>query len=245
MSDGIEQARELIAAADTIVALTGAGVSTPSGIPDFRSAGSGLWSRYDPMEVASISGFRSAPDRFFDWMRPLARKTRDARPNPAHTALADLQKSGRLGPIITQNIDGLHEAAGATDVLALHGHSRSATCLDCGTGHGIEVVEEALEREELPACSDCSSNLVKPDVILFGEYLPEEIFERAQSACAAANLMIIAGSSLEVYPANNLPGLVVQNGGKLLIVNIGATRHDDAAACKIEGAVEEILPRLI
>jgi len=241
----IEMARRLIAAARTIVAFTGAGVSTASGIPDFRSAESGLWSKYDPMEVASIAAFRSAPDRFFEWMRPLALRTRDARPNPAHTALADLQKDGRLGAIITQNIDGLHEAAGATEVLALHGHSRSATCLDCGTGHSIEVVETALDREELPACPDCSSNLVKPDVILFGENLPEDIFARARYACAAADLMIIAGSSLEVYPANNLPGLVIQNGGKLLIVNLGPTERDGQAVCKIKGAVEEILPRLL
>lgn len=245
MSDQIEIARELIATARTVVALTGAGVSTPSGIPDFRSAESGLWSKYDPMEVATIAAFRKTPERFFEWMRPLAISTRTARPNPAHEALAQMQRGGRLGPIITQNIDGLHEAAGSGDVLALHGNSRSATCLGCGVAQKIEVIELALEAESLPVCSDCGSNLVKPNVVLFGELLPEEIFARAQSACAEADLMIIAGSSLEVFPANNLPGLVVRSGGKLLIVNLGPTQRDEQAVCKIDAPVEEVLPRLV
>ena len=244
MSDLIEQAREMIAASSSVVALTGAGVSTPSGIPDFRSADSGLWSKFDPMEVASIAGFRANPERFFEWLKPLASKTRDARPNPAHESLARMQASGRLGVIITQNIDGLHEAAGAGDVLALHGHSRGATCLDCGKAHPIEMIEAALDADSIPEC-DCGSHLVKPDVILFGEFLPQEIFARARAACAAADLMIIAGSSLEVFPANNLPDLVLENGGRLLIVNRGATQRDRHADCKISGAVEEVLPLII
>ncbi len=245
MRDLFEAARALIAEARRVVALTGAGISTPSGIPDFRSPESGLWSEHDPMEVATISAFRRDPARFFEWLRPLARKTRAARPNPAHLALAALQKHGRLGPIITQNIDGLHEAAGSTLVLALHGHSRTATCLDCGAGHDRKVVEAAMERSALPVCRGCGSNLVKPDVVLFGEYLPEDVFARAQAACSTADLMIIAGSSLEVFPANNLPALVLQNGGSLLIVNRGPTQRDAQARVKIEGPVEEILPRLL
>lgn len=240
----VQEAARLIREARYAVALTGAGISVPSGIPDFRSPGSGLWEKYDPMEVASLGSFLAHPERFYDWIRPLLSVTRAARPNPAHVALTHLQEMGYLNEIITQNIDGLHEAAGSRDVLPVHGHARTATCVQCGQKTPAEPLWEVVERGEIPTCRLCGG-VLKPDVVLFGELLPYDIMERAQQAAARADLMLVAGSSLEVVPAADLPLLTLAGGGRLLIVNKGPTQLDHRATLKIEGDVAEVLPAIV
>jgi NAD-dependent deacetylase len=242
-SDLIEQAAELLATSHRAVALTGAGISVPSGIPDFRSPGSGLWERADPMVVASNWGFAADPARFFQWLQPLAEVMRQARPNPAHVAMANLQAQGRLGPIITQNIDGLHEAAGSEDVLPVHGHTRSATCQGCGRVFPGKVALDAASQGVVPRCDQCGG-VLKPDVILFGDLLPPAIYQRALGAAQRADLMLVAGSSLEVAPVSEMPLHTLARGGKLLIVNLGPTMLDEAATLKLEGDVAEVLPAI-
>ncbi len=239
----VEEAARLFREARYAVALTGAGISVPSGIPDFRSPGSGLWEKYDPLEVASLGSFLAYPERFYDWIRPLLSVTRAARPNPAHIALAHLQELGYLREIITQNIDGLHEEAGSRDVLAVHGHTRTATCVHCGQRTPADPLWEIVERGEVPRCT--CGGVLKPDVVLFGELLPHDVMERAQQAAARADLMLVAGSSLEVVPAADLPNLTLAAGGRLIIVNKGPTQLDHRATLKIEGDVAEVLPALV
>ncbi len=195
------------------------------------------------MEVASLGSFLAHPERFYDWIRPLLSVTRAAQPNPAHVALTHLQEMGLLNEIITQNIDGLHEAAGSRDVLAVHGHTRTATCVQCGQKMSAEPVWEAVERGEVPHCA--CGGVLKPDVVLFGELLPHDVMERAQRAAARADLMLVAGSSLEVVPAADLPLLTLAGGGRLIIVNKGPTQLDHRATLKIEGDVAEVLPAIV
>lgn len=242
LSAQVERAAHLLAESRHTVALTGAGLSVPSGIPDFRSPETGLWARSDPMEVASLPAFLAAPQRFYDWIRPLARLSATAAPNPAHGALARLQSLGRLGPIITQNIDGLHESAGSRDVLAVHGHMRTGTCTICRAKMPGEVLWETALAGKVPSC-ECGG-VVKPDVILFGELLPLDVLEAAQVAASQASLMLVAGSSLEVSPAAELPLLTYESGGEVLIINLGRTGLDEIATLKIEADVAAVLPTI-
>lgn len=225
------------------MALTGAGISKPSGIPDFRSPGSGLWEHYNPMDVASLSSFHAHPERFYDWIRPLLETTEAAEPNPAHHALTDLQDAGHLNEIITQNIDGLHADAGSSDILAVHGHTRTATCIDCGTTTGAGPLWNVVKAGNVPECDHCGG-VLKPDVILFGELLPIEILDQARRAAQRADCMLVAGSSLEVSPAADLPYETLANDGSLVIVNLGPTHLDREATIRIEGDVAEVLPLL-
>ncbi|HEY65260.1 MAG TPA: NAD-dependent deacylase [Caldilineae bacterium] len=243
-SEMIRRAAALLREARYVVALTGAGISVPSGIPDFRSPGSGLWERYDPFEVASLDAFLANPHRFYDWIRPLAEKARHAQPNPAHEALARLQAMGRLHEIITQNIDGLHEAAGSREVLHVHGHTRTATCTRCHTRMEAEPLWDVVLAGEVPRCHRCEG-VVKPDVVLFGELLPLDVFEKARHAAERADLMLVVGSSLEVFPVAELPRLTLAQGGRLIIVNKGPTALDAHASLKIEEDVVEVLPAIV
>lgn len=242
--DRLTAAATLLEEASYTVALTGAGISRPSGIPDFRSPESGLWESYDPMEVASIYSFRRDPARFFDWVRPLIETTQAADPNPAHGALTTLQQHGYLHEIITQNIDGLHEAAGSEKVLPVHGHTRTATCIQCGRDTSAEPLWDVVIAGDIPTCTACGG-VLKPDVVFFGELLPEEIFDAAQRAAERSDLVLVAGSSLEVTPAADLPFASLNRGGKLLIVNKGPTQLDRYATVKIDGDVASILPALV
>jgi NAD-dependent deacetylase len=181
------------------VVLTGAGISTPSGIPDFRSPKTGLWEQYDP-EVASQLSFRYNPEEFLIWMRPLAVKIRSASPNPAHLGLARLQQAGYIQSVITQNIDGLHQKAGSTGVLEVHGSLRTLTCIHCFRQVPAETyIDGFIERAEIPRCAECG-NVLKPDTVLFGEQLPANTWLKAVQASRECDLMIVAGSSLEVLP---------------------------------------------
>lgn len=239
------QAFDLLRAARHVVVLTGAGISTESGIPDFRSPGSGMWSYSNPLDVASIWAFREQPAHFYTWIRPLSRKFLSARPNPAHLALATLQKAGLVKAIITQNIDDLHQQAGADRVLQIHGHTRTATCLGCGTGVDSRPMWEAVSRGETPAqCAHCGG-LLKPDLILFGEDLPHHILEEAQQEALNCDLMIVAGSSLEVMPAADLPYLARRRGARILIMNLSPTLMDSQADLVLRENLAVSMPKLV
>jgi NAD-dependent deacetylase len=239
----IEQAQQMVREARHVVALTGAGISTPSGIPDFRSPNSGMWSQVDPFEVASIYGFRRRPQDFYDWIHPLAKLTMEARPNPAHEALAQLEAHGPLQCVITQNIDMLHRKAGSQVVHELHGHLREMTCLRCyQVSPAAEILEAFIANGEVPHCS--CGGVLKPNVILFGEQLPVTVLNEARRQAKMCDLMVVAGSSLEVAPAGDLPLLAKECGARVMIVNYDRTFADEAADLVIHADVVEVLPRL-
>lgn len=241
----VSNARSLVQQADHIVALTGAGISTPSGIPDFRSPASGVWENVDPMQVASIYAFQQDPRPFFQWIQPLAQTVMDAQPNTAHIALADMEQCGKLKAIITQNIDLLHSKAGSKIIYEVHGHMREATCMGCKQQFSSELVlQPFLESGEMPCCPACG-HILKPNVILFGELLPLNILNAAQKEAEQCDLMIVAGSSLEVSPVNELPRLAKRSGAKLIIVNLSPTHLDSLADVVIRADVIDILPRLV
>ncbi len=226
-SSSLERAADLLAVSSRTLALTGAGISTPSGIPDFRSDRSGLWKHTNPLEVASIWGFHEHPERFYQWVKPLLSSTATARPNDAHKVLARMEAAGRLAGVVTQNIDSLHQAAGSKCVCELHGHLRSVTCLGCHARspaeHLLAGVLAGLPPPRCPACGE----LLKPDVVLFGEPLPYDLLARAQEEALACDVMLIVGTSLEVMPAADLPLLAKRRGAKLVLVNRTATPLDD------------------
>lgn len=239
----IHLAAHLMVSASYATALTGAGLSTPSGVPDFRSPGSGLWQLIDPLAMASIRAFHEQPQAFYRWFLPLARKLRVARPNPAHYALADLEHDGYLRLLITQNIDALHQQAGSEHVIELHGHLRSATCLECEHQEPTTQLWPTIEQGEVPRCERCGG-LLKPDVVLFGEPLNYEHLKAAQQAALRCDVMLAAGTSLEVEPAADLPYLAHRRGAQLIIINRQPTLADSIAEVVIRGDVAEILPRL-
>ncbi len=243
--DEIARAASLLCQARHAIALTGAGVSTPSGIPDFRSPGSGLWEQADPMEVASIYAFRRHPEAFYAWIRPLAETLFKAQPNPAHQALAALEASGRLRALITQNIDGLHQRAGSREVLELHGHMREATCIRCYRVLPVQsFLDGFLMSDEVPRCPVCGG-VIKPNVVLFGEQLPAVVMAAAMQHARKADLMLVAGSALEVAPASQLPLIAHKRGGRLVVINLTPTYVDDLADVVIHGDVAEVLPRVV
>ena len=242
----IERAVDLMLNARHVVALTGAGISTPSGVPDYRSPGSGLWEREaDMMEVASIQGFRRRPQAFYEWLRPLLRTIMDARPNAAHLALAQLESAGRLQALITQNIDLLHGRAGSRRLFELHGHLREVVCPACG--HVMpagQTLQEFILTGSLPHCERCR-HVMKPNVVLFGELLPWHAIRAARQHAMSADVMLIAGSSLEVSPAGDLPLLAKSHEARLIIINYSETYLDDQADVIIREDVAEVLPRLV
>jgi NAD-dependent deacetylase len=228
---------ELIRTAGPVVALTGAGISVPSGIPDFRTPGKGLWENVDPMAVAHISVWRRDPARFWSFYGQRFALLDGKRPNGAHFALAELERRGLLAGVITQNIDGLHAAAGTADPVEVHGSVRTASCLRCGFRVPLAETRERLaaDPEGVPRC-DCGAPL-KPDVVLFGEFLPEDAMARAQALAESAGLMLAIGSSLEVHPVAGLPGETLMRGGRLALVTMGPTPYDDVAEVKLSGDV--------
>ena len=240
----INQALDILQKARHVVALTGAGISTHSGIPDFRSPESGLWDRYDPMEVATITAFKQTPQRFYEWINPLLQTIMTAQPNSAHLALAQLEAHGPLKAVITQNIDALHARAGSKTIYEVHGHLREATCMHCLQTYQTEVVmADYLVNGQVPRCPACGG-ILKPNIILFGEILPVTIMNRAKRHARDCDVMIVAGSSLEVAPAGDLPMLAKYAGAKLIIVNFSETHLDYLADVLIHADVVDILPRL-
>jgi len=230
---------ELIRARQPCVVLTGAGVSTESGIPDFRSP-TGLWAQFDPLEYGSIEAFRRDPVRVWSFYKPRVAMLTGAEPNPAHLALAELERLGFVEAVVTQNIDLLHARAGSREVVEVHGSIRTATCPGCGASQPLERVLQLLEQAEAPACPDCGA-ILKPDVVFFGELLPVAAIERASELAREARLLLVVGSALEVYPVAGLPQETLGSGGELAIVNRGPTPYDAQASLRLEGSAGEVL----
>jgi NAD-dependent deacetylase len=240
----VDQAAALLRESRMAVALTGAGISTPSGIPDFRSPGAGLWTEADPFEVASLLTFRYEPERFFAWVRPLARVVDRAQPNAAHAALAELEGRRQLSAVITQNIDGLHTRAGTRTVHEVHGTLGTATCVRCFVSSpAAEPLARFIDEGILPRCPGCGG-LLKPDVTLMGEQLPARVLQAARRAARACDLMIVVGSSLEVMPAAALPLEALNYGARLIMINLLPTFVDDRAAVLIHADAADVLPRI-
>jgi NAD-dependent deacetylase len=232
-----QQLARLLRESERAVVLTGAGVSVPSGIPDFRSPGTGLWEKVDPMEVAHIDAWRRDPDRFWRFYGDRFASLQDKRPNDAHRALAELERRGMVRAVITQNIDRLHALAGTQRLIEVHGSIESSVCLQCGGKLPLErVVAQLGAAEGAPECPACIAPL-KPDVVLFGELLPERALSEAQALAMEADLMLCVGSSLEVYPVAGLPAITHGAGGRLALVTQGPTPYDDDAEVKLTGDV--------
>jgi NAD-dependent deacetylase len=232
---------DLLRAAERAVALTGAGISVPSGIPDFRSPGSGLWEKVDPMEVAHIDAWRRDPDRFWSFYSQRFTTLMDKEPNEAHLALAELERRGLIRGVITQNIDRLHRKAGTERIIEVHGSIAWSVCLTCGERVPIDrVIALLADGDGAPRCPTCGAPL-KPDVVLFGELLPERALAEAQELAMAADLMLCVGSSLEVYPVAGLPAMTHGGGGRLALITQGPTPYDGDAEVKLDGDVVEEL----
>ena len=237
VSTGAQQVADLLREAQRAVVLTGAGVSVPSGIPDFRSPGTGLWENVDPMEVAHIDAWRRDPDRFWSFYGARFASLIDKEPNEAHAAIAELERRGLVRAVITQNIDRLHRLAGTERLIEVHGSIDQSVCLQCGGKVSIDRVVALLgEGEGAPLCETCAVPL-KPDVVLFGELLPERALAEAQSLAMEADLMLCVGSSLEVYPVAGLPAMMHGAGGRLVLITQGPTPYDDDAEVKLDGDV--------
>jgi NAD-dependent protein deacetylase/lipoamidase len=234
---GPERVAELLHEAGSAVVLTGAGISVPSGIPDFRSPGTGLWEKVDPMEVAHIDGWRRDPDRFWSFYSQRFVSLMDKEPNEAHNALAELERRGLVRAVITQNIDRLHRLAGSERLIEVHGSIDQSVCLECGGKVPIDRVIQLLAAGDgAPRCEACVVPL-KPDVVLFGELLSERALAEAQALALDADLMLCVGSSLEVYPVAGLPAMTHGAGGRIVLVTQGPTPYDGDAEVKLDGDV--------
>ena len=239
----VQRAAELLSRARSGVVLTGAGVSAESGIPTFRGIG-GLWSQYDPVKVASIDNFLRDPSAYWKVSKERGPAVLAARPNPGHTALAALERAGRLVAVVTQNTDGLHQDAGSHRVIELHGSGRTVQCLDCGARERRSDVQARLDFEMPPRCITCGGLFLKPTVVLFGEALPIPAVEEAFALARAADVMLVVGSSLVVYPAAHIPLAALESGAALIVVNAEPTPLDRFAEVIVNGNSGEVLPQL-
>jgi len=226
----------LIRESSCTIALTGAGISVPSGIPDFRTPGEGIWEKVDPMEVAHIDAFRRDPARFWSFYRPRLHSLGNVEPNDAHRALAELESRGLLEAVITQNIDMLHHKAGSQRVIEVHGSIKSGTCQECGAQFSLEEMDELFDENGVAICRECRGH-VKPDVVLFGELLPAKAIAEADDLAARADLMLCIGSSLEVFPVAGLPSITIRNGGGIAVITKGPTPFDRNAVVRMDGDV--------
>ena len=217
------------------VVLTGAGISTESGIPDFRTP-TGIWAQYDPTEYATIDAFRRDPEKVWEFYALRLEVLGRAEPNAGHLALAELERRGLVQAIVTQNIDGLHQRAGSENVIEVHGSIRTASCLRCG--------EQVPLEQAMPRCGECGE-ILKPDVVMFGEVLPPGAMERASELARGAGLLLVVGSTLEVYPVAGLPDETRAAGGARAIVNRGPTQYDTVADLKIDAGAGDTLSTLL
>lgn len=242
IDEGIKKVSEMLAESEHVVVFTGSGISAESGIPTFRGAG-GLWERYNPEEVASIYGFKRDPKKFWSFAKELIVKS-NAEPNPAHYAIAELEREGVVKAVITQNIDMLHQRAGSKRVLELHGSMRYVDCLECRNVYEWEYIEKILQIEQ-PICERCGSDLLKPRVVFFGEPLPYDVLSSAMEESRKSDLFIVVGSSLVVYPAAKLPDMAKDSGAKLVIVNLEPTEKDFIFDVVLYGKAGEIMPKIV
>ncbi len=242
-----ERVAALILAAKKVVVFTGAGVSTESGLPDFRSPG-GIWDRFDPDDF-TYQKFVSRPQTRKLWWQLIheGSLSTEIKPNPAHYAIAELERLGKLDAVITQNIDNLHQTAGVPDekVFELHGNLKWVVCLGCGQRYPFEQVKIKLEQgEDVPQCQACSG-ILKPNIVFFGEMLPEGVFEAATERAESADLFIVIGSTLIVYPAADIPARAHRSGAKLVIVNLSPTPMDYEAAVLIRAKAGETMAKVM
>jgi NAD-dependent deacetylase len=242
--EGIERAAALVKEARQAVAFTGAGVSAESGIRTFRGQ-NGLWKQYDPVKTSTLSHFVEDPSYYWQVSKERWHTYRQARPNPGHYALAELEAQGRLAAVITQNTDGLHLAAGTRHLVELHGNGRTVRCLDCGASEPREEVQARLDVEMPPRCLTCGGVHIKPAVVFFGEPLPPSAIEEAARLGMECDLMIVVGSSLAVRPAADFPQLALLRGAPLVIVNDEPTPLDEPATVVLRGRSGEILPEIL
>jgi NAD-dependent deacetylase len=203
-----------------------------------------MWEKVDPLEVATIQAFRSDPARFWSFYRPRFESLADVRPNAAHDALVELERRGLLEAVITQNVDRLHRKAGTRHLIEVHGSIDTSSCVSCGTSWPLEKVDGLFDEDGVAVCSHCLGH-VKPDVVLFGELLPEAAMAEAQELAARAELLLCVGSSLEVYPVAGLPELTRASGGRIAVVTKSATPYDDDAAVRLDGDVVEDLEAVL
>jgi len=243
-SRDVERLAHLVRSSRCTVALTGAGISVPSGIPDFRSPGTGLWEKVNPMEVAHIEVFHREPKRFWSYYRPRFGMLEDKRPNGAHLVLAELESKGLLEAVITQNIDRLHAKAGSRRVVEVHGTIDTGSCMRCSASYSREQVMDSFDDEGVARCSQCEGP-VKPDVVLFGELLPERAMQEAYALAERAELLLCVGSSLEVHPVASLPAVTRGAGGSLAIITKGPTPYDGECDVRLSGDVVSELEGLL
>lgn len=236
--------QELIKNSNRIVAFTGAGISAESGIPTYRGHG-GYWTKYDPMKYASIDYFFKDPTYYWEFFREVRHDLMiTAEPNKGHLALVSLEKQGKLHTVITQNIDGLHQKAGSSNVLELHGNTHHFYCVSCGDHYSIGDVFEKLKTEMPPRCAKCET-LIRPDVVLFGEMLPQDVLLESAKAIGDCDLLLSIGSSLQVYPAADFPIRAKMRGAKLVIINMDPTPFDSYADIVINEQAGEVLGFLL
>ncbi len=233
-----EELQKILRSARDVVALTGAGISAESGIPTFRG-NDGLWSKLNPEELANFDAFLRNPELVSEWYEHRRQITRESKPNPAHYALVEMEKSFRSFTVITQNIDNLHKRAGSKTVAELHGNIERNYCLGCGKRYD----GEEFDRNGSFRCSECGG-LIRPDIVWFGEMLPEEEWALAEEAAQRADVMFVVGTSSVVYPAAELPMTVRRNGGKIVEVNIEETPLSDFADFSIKGSASRVLTEI-
>ncbi|HET6311203.1 MAG TPA: NAD-dependent deacylase [Candidatus Nitrosotalea sp.] len=240
----VRDAAELLSNAQRGLAFTGAGVSAESGIPTFRGDG-GLWTKYDPVKVASIDYFMSDPSAYWKVSKDRGRVALAARPNAGHHALAALEAGGHLVAVATQNTDGLHQDSGSRRVIELHGSGRTVECLDCGNREPRSEVQARLDVEMPPRCGVCGGIFLKPTVVLFGEPMPQAAVQEAFMLAREADVMLVVGSSLVVYPAAEIPVAALRSGASLIVINAEPTPLDDVATVVIRGKSGEVLPEIM
>ena len=239
----VERAAALLATAHQAVVLTGAGVSAESGIPTFRGEG-GLWTKYDPVKVSSIDSFLADPASYWRVSKERGTVALSARPNAGHDALAAMEAAGHLVAVVTQNTDGLHQVSGSRRVIELHGSGRTVQCLECGKLEPRAEVQARLEVEMPPRCPNCGGTFLKPTVVLFGEPMPTDAINEAFDLARQADVMLVVGSSLVVYPAADVPLVAIQSGARLIVINAEPTPFDRFASVVIHGRSGEVLPEI-
>ncbi len=242
--DNIKELASDIQKAQNIVAFTGAGISAESGIPTYRGEG-GLWTKYDPSKYASIGYFLQNPSYYWNFFKdvryPILKKV---KPNKAHLALYEMEKAWNLKTVVTQNIDGLHQEAGSSSVIELHGTTRTIICMDCSKKYTLEEAFAKLKKQIPPLCSKCEG-ILRPDVVFFGEMLDPQILQDAYRAAGSCDFLLAVGSSLVVYPAADIPFRAKQAGAKLAIINKGSTPLDSVADHVIDDAAGKVLTQVL
>jgi NAD-dependent deacetylase len=245
LQNEIRSASMIIRDSSQVVVLTGAGISTGSGIPDFRSPNTGLWERIDPLEVASLLAFRHDPVRFYRWLRELAVLILNARPNCAHESLTQLQQLGFAHTIITQNVDTLHQRSGAQNVLEIHGSIEHMSCTSCFmTYDSTDYIHAYLADHVIPRCPYCKG-VLKPDLVLIGEQLPVRVWQKAVRACNDCDLIIVLGSSLEILPVARLPLMALEKGARFILINRMPTYLDERADILLHEDLTQVLPLIV